>query len=317
MSALIPHYSAEQVHAALEYPALIERLRQAFAQGASVPLRHAHKVNEHENARLLLMPAWREGEALGVKIVTAFPGNAARGAATVAATYLLLDGSTGHPLALIDGEALTLRRTAAASALASSYLSRPESATLLVIGTGKLAPYMAAAHAAVRRFARVLVWGRAEDKARALAKSLTAQGQNAIAVAGLPQALAEADVVTCATTAALPIVHGVAVRPGTHVDLVGGFTPTMREADDELVAKASVFVDTYTGALAEGGDVVEPIRSGVLKRADVRAELAELCRGEKKGRTGAAEITLFKSVGTALEDLTAAQMVHQAALRSG
>jgi len=317
VSALIPHYSAEQVHAALEYPILIERLRQAFAQGASVPLRHAHKVNEHENARLLLMPAWREGEALGVKIVTAFPGNAARGAATVAATYVLLDGSTGHPLALIDGEALTLRRTAAASALASSYLSRPESATLLVIGTGKLAPYMAAAHAAVRRFERVLVWGRAADKARALAESLAARGHKAITATDLPKALAEADVVTCATTAALPIVHGVAVRPGTHVDLVGGFTPTMREADDELVAKASVFVDTYTGALAEGGDVVEPIRSGVLKRADVRAELAELCRGEKKGRTGAAEITLFKSVGTALEDLTAAQMVHQAALRGG
>jgi len=315
--ALIPHYSAEQVHAALEYPALIERLRQAFAQGASVPLRHAHKVNEHQNARLLLMPAWREGEALGVKIVTAFPGNAARGVATVAATYVLLDGSTGHPQALIDGEALTLRRTAAASALASSFLSRPESGTLLVVGTGKLAPYMAAAHAAVRRFARVLVWGRAADKARALAAQLAAQGLNAAAAATLQEALAEADVVTCATTAALPIVHGADVRAGTHVDLVGGFTPTMREADDELVAIASVFVDTYTGALAEGGDVVEPLRSGVLKRSDVRAELAELCRGERKGRTGAAEITLFKSVGTALEDLTAAQMVHQAAQRGG
>ena len=317
MSASIPHYSAEQVHAALEYPVLIERLRQAFAQGASVPLRHAHKVNEHENARLLLMPAWREGEALGVKIVTAFPGNAARGAATVAATYVLLDGSTGHPLALIDGEALTLRRTAAASALASSFLSRPESGTLLVVGTGKLAPYMAVAHAAVRPFARVLVWGRSSDKAQSLAERLAAQGLNATAAASLQEALSQADVVTCATTAAEPIVHGALVRPGTHVDLVGGFTPTMREADDELIAKASVFVDTYVGALAEGGDVVEPIRSGVLKRADVRAELAELCRGEKKGRTRAAEITLFKSVGTALEDLAAARMVHQAARRGG
>jgi ornithine cyclodeaminase len=307
----IPYYSAEQVHAALDYPALIEELRQAFAKGASVPLRHAHKVSEHENARLLLMPAWREGEALGVKIVTAFPGNAARGAATVAATYVLLDGSTGHPLALIDGEALTLRRTAAASALASSYLSRPESATLLVIGTGKLAPYMAAAHAAVRQFTRVLVWGRAADKVRALAKRLAAQGLNAIAVTDLRQALAEADVVTCATTAALPIVHGADVRPGTHVDLVGGFTPTMREADDELVAMASVFVDTYLGALAEGGDVVEPIRAGVLARSDIRAELAELCRGEKPGRESVGEITLFKSVGTALEDLAAAALLRE------
>ena len=308
----IPQYSAEQVHAALGFPVLIEQLRQAFARGATVPLRHAHKVNEHQNDRLLLMPAWREGEALGVKIVTAFPGNASRGVATVAATYVLLDGSTGHPKALVDGEALTLRRTAAASALASRFLSREDSSTLLVIGTGKLAPYMAAAHAAVRPFAKILVWGRSPDKARLLAARLAKQGLNASAVADLQQALSETDVVTCATTAATAVVHGADVRPGTHVDLVGGFTPTMREADDALVAKAAVFVDTYVGALAEGGDVVEPLRSGVLQRSDVRAELAELCRGEKDGRITPAEITLFKSVGTALEDLAAAQMVHTA-----
>jgi ornithine cyclodeaminase len=306
----LPYYSAQQVHAALGYPALVEQLQQWFAKGATVPLRHAHKVNEQQNDRLLLMPAWREGEALGVKIVTAFPGNASRGVATVAATYVLLDGATGHPLALIDGEALTLRRTAAASALASSYLSRPESRTLLVVGTGKLAPYMAGAHACVRRLSSVLVWGRAPDKARALAARLTAEGLNAKPVGDLREALSEADVVTCATTAALPVIHGADVRPGTHVDLVGGFTPTMREADDELVTKASVFVDTYTGALAEGGDIVEPIKAGVIARTHVRAELAELCRGEKNGRASAAEFTLFKSVGTALEDLAAAQLVR-------
>src|SRR5262245_8123669 len=306
----IAYYSAEQVHAALGYPALIEELRQAFAKGATVPLRHAHKVNEHQNDRLLLMPAWREAEALGVKIVTAFPGNAARGVATVAATYVLLDGATGHPQALIDGEALTLRRTAAASALASTFLSRKDASTLLVVGTGKLAPYMAAAHASVRAFARILVWGRAPEKARALAERLVRERLNAVPVDDLPRALSESDVVTCATTAATPILHGAEVRPGTHVDLVGGFTPTMREADDALVAKSSVFVETYTGALAEGGDVVEPIRSGVLKRSDVRAELAELCRGEKEGRTSATEITLFKSVGTALEDLAAAMLIR-------
>ena len=310
MRASIPYYSAQDVHAALGYPALVGELRQAFANGATVPLRHAHKVNEHQNDRLLLMPAWREGEALGVKIVTAFPGNAARGVATVAATYILLDGATGHPLALIDGEALTLRRTAAASALASSFLSREEARTLLVIGTGKLAPYMAAAHATVRPFEQILVWGRSPEKARSLAERLKAS----VAV-DLRSALAEADVVSCATTAATPIIRGADVRSGTHVDLVGGFTPTMREADDALVVKASVFVDTYVGALAEGGDVVEPIRSGVLDRADVRAELAELCRGEKKGRASATEITLFKSVGNALEDLAAARMVHREARR--
>lgn len=311
MSASIPYYSAGQVHAALDYPALVEDLRQAFAKGATVPLRHSHTVREDEGARLLLMPAWREGETLGVKIVTVFPGNPARHAATVSATYVLLDGATGHPQALIDGEALTLRRTAAASALASIFLSRPESETLLVIGTGTLAPYMAAAHAAVRPLARILVWGRAAEKARSLAGRLAAQGLPAQPVEDLHHALEQADIVTCATTATSPIVRGADVRPGTHVDLVGAFTPAMRESDDELVARASVFVDTYSGALAEGGDLVQPIRSGVLSRSSVRAELAELCRGEKVGRVNATEVTLFKSVGTALEDLAAAAMVRR------
>ena len=311
MSASIPYYSAEQVHAALDYPALVEDLRQAFAKGATVPLRHSHTVREDEGARLLLMPAWREGETLGVKIVTVFPGNPARSTATVGATYLLLDGSTGHPQALIDGEALTLRRTAAASALASTFLSRPESETLLVVGTGTLAPYMAAAHAAVRPLARILVWGRAAEKARSLAERLVAQGLPAQPVDDLRLGLDQADIVTCATTAMSPIVRGADVRPGTHVDLVGAFTPAMREGDDELVTRASVFVDTYSGALAEGGDLVQPMRSGVLARPSVRAELAELCRGEKRGRASAAEVTLFKSVGTALEDLAAAEAVRR------
>lgn len=311
MSASIPYYSAEQVHAALDYPALVENLRQAFARGASVPLRHSHTVREDEGARLLLMPAWREGETLGVKIVTVFPGNPARRAATVGATFVLLDGATGHPQALIDGEALTLRRTAAASALASSFLSRPECETLLVVGTGTLAPYMAAAHAAVRPLARMLVWGRTAAKARSLAGRLVAQGLPAEPVDDLRFGLGQADIVTCATTAMSPIVRGADVRPGTHVDLVGAFTPAMRESDDELVARASVFVDTYSGALAEGGDLMQPMQSGVFSRANVRAELAELCRGEKHGRTSATEVTLFKSVGTALEDLAAAAMVRR------
>jgi ornithine cyclodeaminase len=245
-----------------------------------------------------------------VKIVTVFPGNPARHAATVGATYVLLDGATGHPQALIDGEALTLRRTAAASALASSYLSRPESATLLVVGTGALAPYMAAAHAAVRPLVNILVWGRAPEKAHSLAARLAAQRLPATAVEDLRRGLERADIVTCATTATSPIVRGAEVRPGTHVDLVGAFTPAMREGDDELVARASVFVDTYTGALAEGGDLVQPMQAGLFSPSSVHADLAELCRGEKAGRESAGEITLFKSVGTALEDLAAAALVR-------
>jgi ornithine cyclodeaminase/alanine dehydrogenase-like protein (mu-crystallin family) len=268
----------------------------------NAPLRSSYPVTP-EGDRLLVMPAWN-AMALGVKIVTVFPRNRARGLASVAALYLLLDADTGHPLALIDGEALTLRRTAAASALAASFLARPDARTLLVIGTGALAPYMAQAHCTARPIARILVWGRTSERARSTAERLGAEFCDDLAVG-----LAEADIVTCATTAREPIVRGQYVRPGTHIDLAGAFTPEMRESDDELVLRAAVFVDTFAGALKEGGDLVQPLAAGTIARSHVRAELADLVAGRHPGRASRDEVTLFKSVGTALEDLCAARLV--------
>lgn len=308
----LPFFSAAQVHAALDYQALAESLRQAFREGCEAPLRHVHDVTGAGD-RLLLMPAWRAGRDLGVKLVTVFPRNRERGVATVSALYVLLDGASGHPRALIDGEALTLRRTAAASALASTYLAREDSAALLVIGTGALAPHMARAHCALRPVGKLLLWGRNPARAQALAEQLRGEGLPAEALADLAQGLAEADIVSCATTATEPVLHGSWLRGGTHVDLVGGFTPQMREADDALIVRAEIFVDTYAGALAEAGDLVQPLASGVLARERVRAELAELVTGKHPGRTSADEITLFKSVGTALEDLCAARLVLERA----
>jgi len=311
MSSPLPFLDAAAIHAALDYPALVEALREAFRRGAEAPLRHVHTVHPPSGGRLLLMPAWRAGEALGVKLVTVFPENRARGLATVAALYVLLDGASGHPQALLDGEALTLRRTAAASALASTYLSRAESRVLLVVGTGRLAPYMARAHCALRPIENVLVWGRRPAAAEALAAQLRADGCPAQAARELTAALARADIVSCATTAYAPIVTADAVRPGTHVDLVGAFTPEMREADDALIASASLYVDTYAGALQEAGDLVQPIARGVIARKDLRAELAELVVGAPSARRSQDEVTLFKSVGTALEDLAAAELALQ------
>jgi ornithine cyclodeaminase len=312
MPANLPYIAAEAVNAALDCRALVDALREAFVAGATAPVRASHAVTA-EGDRLLLMPAW-DGVGLGVKIVTVFPRNRERGLASVAAMYVLMDGATGHPLALIDGEALTLRRTGAASALASTYLSRPDSRVLLVVGTGHLAPTMALSHCAVRSIDRVDVWGRDYARAQATVEQLREQGLAARAVADLDAAFADADIVTCATTSAEPIVRGTSVRPGTHVDLVGAFTPAMRESDDELVRRASVFVDTYAGALKEAGDLVQPIAAGVIAREQVRAELADLCAGRHPGRARDDEVTLFKSVGTALEDLCAARLV---ALKSG
>ncbi len=308
---MLRFYAADEVHAALDYAQLVDALERAFAAGANVPLRHVHQLDAAD--RLLLMPAWGADD-LGVKLVTVMPGNKSRGAATVHGLYVLLDRASGKPRALLDGEALTVRRTAAASALAARHLARADSDTLLVIGTGGLAPFMACAHHALRpQLRRVVVWGRDSDRTQALAQSLRQQGLPAVAATDLQLAVREAHIISCATTATTPIVCGDWLAPGTHLDLVGGFTPAMREVDDAAIARARIVVDTYAGALAEAGDVVAPLAAGVISRDRVVAELAELVRGTAHGRTNEREITVFKSVGTALEDLAAAALVVAAA----
>lgn len=304
-------FDAAQIHAALDYRALIEALRAAFAEAATeTPVRQSYEVGlPGAPAHLLTMPAWRRGNLLGVKLVNVFPGNSALGLGAVNGLYVLFDGATGVPKAIMDSDALTNRRTAAASALASGFLSRPDSRTLLVVGTGHLSAHLAAAHCAVRPISRVLVWGRSPDKAEKAAAKLTAQGQPAEPVTDLAAATAEADIITSATTSTVPLIAGRNVRPGTHVDLVGAFTPAMRESDDDLIAGASVYVDTRAGALAEAGDLLQPVAAGVFAKDRVKGDLYELCGGRAAGRSSDSEITVFKSVGAAIEDLVAAQMV--------
>ena len=299
-----------ELAAVLDDRGLVDRLREAFREGAESPLRHHHAVGTPgADATLLLMPAWQPGRALGVKVVTVFPANAARGLSAVQGTYLLLDAETGAPRALLDGAALTRRRTAAASALAATYLARADSARLLMVGTGALAPHLVGAHAAVRPIREVRVWGRNAEKAAALAARLDRPGLRVTAADDLETAVRGADVLSCATLSAEPLVHGDWLRPGTHVDLVGGFTPAMREADDETVRRSRVFVDT-PAAFEEAGDVVQPIARGLLRKEDV-TDLFDLVRGRRPGRQGDNEITLFKSVGTALEDLAAARLAFE------
>jgi ornithine cyclodeaminase len=258
---------------------------------------------------LLLMPAWN-ARVVVVKLVTVMPASAA----TVQASVLVLARAGGTPLALLDGEALTLRRTAATSALAAQRLARPDAQSLLIVGTGRLAPWMARAHAALRpALTRIAVWGRRAEAAQALAAELCREGLPAHAAADLESATRAADIISCATTSSEALLRGAWLAPGTHLDLVGAFRPDMREVDDAAVQRARVVVDTYAGALAEAGDLTQPIARGAITRAHVRAELAELLRGERDGRLARSDITLFKSVGTALADLAAAQQVVGAA----
>jgi ornithine cyclodeaminase/alanine dehydrogenase-like protein (mu-crystallin family) len=299
-------YSADEVHAALPWAPLARALEAAFVGAVEVPLRHAHALSDRDT--LLLMPAWN-ARVVVLKLVTVIPA----AETTVHATVLVIDRASGKPLAVLDGEALTLRRTAATSALAAQRLAPADSRTLLVVGSGRLAGWMARAHVALRPgLHRVLVWGRRHEAAIALARTLADEGLPAEAASELEGAAREACIVCCATTSTEPLVLGGWLAPGTHLDLVGGFTPRMREVDDAAVARARIVVDTYAGALAEAGDLVQPLARGVIGRERIVAELAELLRGQREGRTNAGEVTLFKSVGTAIEDLAAAQQVIEA-----
>lgn len=300
--------TADDIARILDPKALVEALREGFKAGATVPLRHHHPLPDAETAAgmLLLMPAWRQGAYLGVKIATVFTGNPKKGLSSVMGVYYLCDGDTGTPLAVMDATELTRRRTAAASALAADYLARPDVQTLLVVGTGALAPHFIACHKAVRPYTRVLVHGRNAETARAL----KAQLPEIELVDDLRAGVEAADVISCVTTSHDPVVPGAWLRPGQHLDMAGGFTPKMRETDDDGVTRASVFVDT-DGALKEAGDIVQPMTAGVLTRDAIRGDLFTLTRGETPGRRDADEITLFKSVGTALEDLVAAALAYE------
>ena len=313
---------AGEVDRALNFAGLIETLREAFRDGAVQPVRHHHTIERPDGASstLLLMPAWNDfqragksdGGFVGVKIVTVSPDNNAIGKPAVMGLYLLLDGRTGEPRALIDGQRLTQWRTACASALAASYLAREDASRLLVIGAGALAPFLAKAHSAVRPINEIRIWNRTPANAARVAEALSAEGLNATAVTDLAEEIGRADIVSSATISTDPLIEGRLLRPGTHVDLVGGFTPAMREADDEAIRRARVFVDTLAGATKEAGDIVQPLASGALSKDAIVADLFGLTRGERKGRESPEEITLFKSVGAALEDLAAGIAVYRA-----
>lgn len=305
---------ASEVEAALGYSDLVEALRNAFRRETTVPLRHHHTIpTGGREATLLLMPAWSAPDPapahVGVKIVTVYPDNATQELPSVMGTYLLLDGATGVPTASIDGPALTARRTAAASALAADYLARPDARRLLMVGTGRLAGNLIEAHAATRPISETVIWGRDRNKAERLAQHLDSFAHRVTATGDLETAAREADIISCATTSRDPLIHGDWLIDGVHVDLVGGFRPDMREADDRVIQRGRIFVDTRAGALAEAGDIVQPITAGVLKADDIAGDLFELCRGKRSGRRSPAEITVFKSVGSALEDLAAAELL--------
>lgn len=312
---------AAATRSALPFDRLVSALRERFAAGCETPPRHVHEIanplgdagGDAAARRMtsLLMPAWVPGKFYGVKIINIAPGNAKRGLPGLHGSYLLFDARTGVPLAHLDGDEITARRTAAAAALAGSYLAREDASHLLVVGAGRVAALLPAAWGAVRKLERVTVWARRGDEAEKLAQQWRAEGFNAQATSDLAAACGEADIVSCATLATEPVVRGAWLAPGSHLDLIGSFTPAMREADDACFEDARVFVDTDE-ALIKSGDLLVPMAHGVLSENDIRGTLTTLCKGVATGRRNATERTVFKAVGTALEDLAAAMLVYEA-----
>ena len=304
------YISADELNAKLEFSPLVEALRELFRRGVDeAQAIHLHQplAGGRQNDWLLL-PAWQFGRHMGVKLVSVFPENEAKGLASVQGLYVLFDGSNGLPLAAIDGAAITLWKTAANSALAASYLARREARTLLMVGAGALAPYLARAHCAVRPIAEVMIWNRTAKNAERMAAALARPGLTVEVADDLPSAVARADVVSCATMATAPVITGAWLSPGVHVDLVGGYRPDMREADDEAVRRARVFIDAWFTAADHCGDICQPFAAGLLRKEDI-TDTFQLARGERPGRLREDEITLFKSGGGGHEDLGTAQHI--------
>jgi ornithine cyclodeaminase len=311
----LPYFDAAAIRSRLPWPRMLAALDAMLRDEVAAPLRANHQipVPGEPDGTLLLMPAWRVGRRLGVKLVTAFPGNAARNERAVGAVYVLFDARNGKPIALFDGEEITARRTAGASAYAANRLARTDVRHLVLVGSGRIAGGLVEAHLKVRPIERVSLWSPTTEHAAAVAAAMAADGLPVTAVRDLERAVRDADIVSCATLSTEPLVRGAWLRPGMHLDLVGAYNPRMRETDDAAIARADlIVVDTRAGALAEGGDIAAAIASGAIDASAVAVDLADLARGLHPGRTRDDQVTVFKSVGFALEDLAAAEAVLDA-----
>ena len=296
----------EKIEELLDYPSLVSALKEGFKSDIIAPIRHHHDFKnpkECVDSTLLLMPAWQESEVLGVKLVTVSPNNTKYDLPAINGLYILFDAHKGGVEALLDGKALTTKRTAAASALASSYLSRKDSSSMLMIGTGDLSSELILAHASVRDIKKVYVWGRTLKKSSKIVDKLKDRF-DIEAVEKIEDVISKVDIISCATLSNEPLVFGKFLREGQHIDLVGSYKPSMRESDDEVMKKADIYIDTNT-ALKESGDLKN------VSENDVMANLHELCKNEHSGRENDKQITLFKSVGHALEDLVGAKLVKE------
>lgn len=304
----------DDVAGALPYDELVESLREIYrAEGMSAD-RHLvdlESINSTPGTCIAFMPAWGPGHNLTTKIFTIFPDNSNLGLPTIYALILVLDPTTGKPKAILDGTEVTRRRTACMSALAADYLARPDSRNLVVCGAGALAPHAAMAHASVRPIETIGIWARRAEAAESVVQYLQSQRQDLdiYVVDDLADACQRADIVSSQTSSPDPIVFGKWISPGTHMDFVGSHESNRRECDDEAARRSRIFVDVMETAMKEAGDILIPLRSGVIDQKQIIGDLSDLAGERVSGRKTNDEVTLFKSTGSSLADMAAAELV--------
>lgn len=312
--------SADDVRRALPMREAVEAMKRAFAQlstgQAEVPLRVPLHVPRH-NGLTLFMPAYLAADdQMAVKIVSVFNDNPARGLPLIHALVVVVDAETGRPAAVMEGGTLTALRTGAASGAATDLLARPDAATAAIFGAGVQGRTQLEAVCAVRPIREAWVYDMRPEQARRYAEEMSARLGIPVHVAATPaEAVRPADIICTATTSTTPVFNDADVRPGTHINAIGAYTPEMREIPTETVLRARVVIDHRTASLAEAGDLLIPIREGRMSEEHIWAELGEIVAGRKPGRISPDEVTLFKSVGVAVQDVAAAAAVLAAAER--
>ena len=295
---------------------MIDALQEAYSGSFNMPPRQVFLLDDQpeNHDAFAVLPSWND-QLVAVKSFTYFPDNPKPKYASLYSKIMLFDRKHGEPLALVDGTSVTFWRTAGISGLASRLLSREDSQTLLLLGTGNLAPYIIRAQLSVRPIDRVMVWGRTLGNAQAVVEQLAKENDAMrFEVADdLQAACGEADIIVSATGSHEPLVLGDWIRPGTHTDFIGNHHATKRECDTALVAKSKVYADSYVNCFKEAGEVLVPINEGAISKDHVVGELTQMCSGAVALRESANEITLFKSIGMALSDLVGAGCAYHAA----
>ena len=307
---------AEQINRALSYAELISGLDRYHRQDtpAMEDMLIAQPIEDQVVNHLLVRAAWQYSQAVGIKLVTIFPDNPSqKSLPAVQALYVVFDGADGSPIATIDGAALTYWKTAADSALGARYLARKDIANMLMVGAGAMAPHLIKAHcAASPSINRVSIWNRNSNKAKHLAAELNSDSVSVQHTEDLETSARQADLISSATMAKEPLIRGTWLSPGTHLDLVGAFTPDMREADDAVMKASTVFVDARQTTIGVVGEIMIPLSNGPITEADIVADLFDLCRGDHHGRTDREEVTLYKNGGGGHLDLMTARLLLEA-----